>query len=442
MKTTITIVSLSAVLTCLTLVAQESPRPAGGRLAEQRFKQFDKNGDDKIDEEERRAVREKLRQRQSKPGAMTPSGKTETIGNREVTEMAYASSDGRKIPCVLSMPKCDGPFPVLVTIHGGQGNRDLGYIRTMAAPNQLSPTVTAFNAQPWAILAISYRAGNGALFGMEQDDVVAGIRFAKTLPKIDPARVGVIGGSHGGHLALVAAEKMGKEFLCVAAGSPWMTDPMVYMMGNPDQPPLSLVPAQACDDLVKNGQRLFKGLTLGRGMSEQQAKEFIAQHSIEANADKIVIPSLFLTSRGDDQAPHVLIEPMITRMKTAGKDVTVYTAEKSPHGFYWARTISAARALRGEKSPEELAEEAAAGEQIIAFFKKQIARRDVSTVASPAAADATDAKQSAWTLAPVNAPRVQCRTLRSAAAKTDVTFHICMPEVYDAEKERHFPVLY
>lgn len=79
------------------------------------LKRFDKNGDGKIDDEERRSVRAKMKEMQNKPGAMTPSGKTETIGNREVTEMEYASSDGRKIPCVLSMPQGDGPFPVLVT---------------------------------------------------------------------------------------------------------------------------------------------------------------------------------------------------------------------------------------------------------------------------------------------------------------------------------------
>jgi para-nitrobenzyl esterase len=346
------------------------------------LKRFDKNGDGKIDDEERRSVRAKMKEMQNKPGAMTPSGKTETIGNREVTEMEYASSDGRKIPCVLSMPQGDGPFPVLVTIHGGQGNRDFGYLRTMAAPNPLSPTITAFNEQPWAIVAISYRSGNGALFGMEHDDVIAGIRFAKSLPKIDPALVGVVGGSHGGHLALVAAEKMGNEFLCVAVGSPWMTDPVVYMTGDPAEPPLSLVRQQAREDLVKNGQSLFRGLTRGRGLSEQEALDFLRQNSIEANSDKIVIPTLFITSRGDDQAPHVLIEPMIDRMKSSEKDVSVYTAEKSPHGFYWARTVSAARSLRGEKSTEEEQEEKTARETMIAFFSKQFAKMDVRAVES------------------------------------------------------------
>jgi len=238
------ITTLSCFSICLLLpnaVAQEKPS-RGGAGDKSLLQRFDTNGDGQIDDTERRAVREKMKQMQNKPGAMTPSGKSEIIGDRIITEMQYPSSDGKMIPCVLSIPQGSGPFPMLVTIHGGQGNRDLGYIRTMAAPNGLSPTITAFNEQPWAILAISYRAGNGALFGMEQDDVVAGIRFAKSLPKIDSDRVGVVGGSHGGHLALVAAEKMGREFLCVAVGSPWMTDPVVYMTGDPTKPPLSKVP--------------------------------------------------------------------------------------------------------------------------------------------------------------------------------------------------------
>jgi dienelactone hydrolase len=396
---------LTLALAATSLSAQQPQKP-GGTANNALLKKFDTNGDGVIDDTERRGVREKLRQMQNKPGAMTPSGATETVGNRLVTEMQYPSSDGRMIPCVLSMPKGDGPFPVLVTIHGGQGNRDLGYIRTMAAPNRLSPTVNAFNEQPWAILAISYRSGNGALFGMEHDDVIAGIRFAKTLPKVDAARVGVVGGSHGGHLALVAAEKMGQELLCVAVGSPWMTDPVVSMTGDPAKPPLSLVRQPARDALLKNGRALFNGLTRGRGMSESEAKDFLAKNSIEAQADRIAVPTLFVTSLGDDQAPHALIEPMIRRMKEAGKDVTTYTAEKSPHGFYWARTVSAARALRGEKSKEEESEEKTARETILAFFTEQFARKDVKAVDSPAPADSSAASKTS--------PAVACGRQRAA----------------------------
>lgn len=73
------------------------------------------------------AVRALLRKRRQQPGAMTPSGTTETVGTREVTEFEYPSRDGRDIPTVLSMPRGEGPFPVFVTIHGGQGERDFQF---------------------------------------------------------------------------------------------------------------------------------------------------------------------------------------------------------------------------------------------------------------------------------------------------------------------------
>ncbi|MFN9233738.1 MAG: carboxylesterase family protein, partial [Planctomyces sp.] len=82
-------------------------------------------------------------------------------------------------------------------------------------------------------------------------------------------------------------------------------------------------------------------------------------------------------------------EPMIRKMQAAKKEVQVYTAEKSPHGFYWARTVSAARDLRGEKSPQEAEEELTARRTMIEFFRKQFARKDAQTSKSPAAAAAS-----------------------------------------------------
>ena len=376
--------SIIALALCLagSTFAQQTPGNNDDVSADPRLKRFDKNGDGKIDDSERQAIREFMRQRGRQKGSMTPSGKTETVGNREVTEMEYASSDGRKIPCVLSMPKGDGPFPCIVTIHGGQGNRDLAYIRTCAAPNPISPTVNTLNEQPWAILAISYRSGEGVMSDGEQADVVAGIRFAKTLPKIDAARVGVLGGSHGGHLALRAAELMGNEFLCVAVGSPWMTDPFVYMMGKADQPPLSQLSAAARKQITANGQQLLNGMKT-RGLSDADLKAHLAKNSIEANAEKIVIPSLFMTSLSDEQAPHLLVKPTFDRLMAAGRDVTVFTVEKSPHGFYWGRSVGGARIGKGEKSEAELAEEKATRAQIAAFFTKQFTRTDVKAAASP-----------------------------------------------------------
>ena len=57
-------------------------------------------------------------------------------------------------------------------------------------------------------------------------------------------------------------------------------------------------------------------------------------------------------------------------------------------------------------------------------------------------ATAQNALQTAWLTLAVAAPRVQYHTFDSAAAKAKVSYHLFTPEVYDAEAERRFPVLY
>ena len=349
--------------------APPAPKPAADNPL---LRKLDANGDGVIDDAERRAIREQLRARGEQPGARSPSAAVEQVGDRAITEGTYPSSDGRAIPYVLSLPAGDGPFPVVVTIHGGQGDRDMTFLRTMAVPGPASATVKALNERPWAVLAVSYRAGDGALFGKEHDDVIAGIRFAKTLPKVDPTRVAVVGGSHGGHLALVAAEALGNELCGVVIGSPWMTDPLVYLRGDASVAPMAQAPASARADFERFS-KLVRTVCANRGLAGAAAEAFLREHSVEANSHKIAAPTLFVTSRGDDQAPHVLVEPMIRRMQAAGQDVSVYTAEKSPHGFYWGRAAGAARALRGPQTSVEATEEAAARQAILEFLTARFA---------------------------------------------------------------------
>ncbi|MFM7929043.1 MAG: hypothetical protein ACKO9Q_15155, partial [Pirellula sp.] len=66
--------------------AQEPSKGDRGTPDKSLLQRFDANGDGKIDDNERRAVREKMKQIQNKPGAMTPSEKPEVIGNRTITQ--------------------------------------------------------------------------------------------------------------------------------------------------------------------------------------------------------------------------------------------------------------------------------------------------------------------------------------------------------------------
>lgn len=71
MKTILTLISLSTIIACLTLLAQETARPKGASLME-RFKQLDKNGDGKLSREEGRSLTNFDEMDMDKDGFLTP----------------------------------------------------------------------------------------------------------------------------------------------------------------------------------------------------------------------------------------------------------------------------------------------------------------------------------------------------------------------------------
>lgn len=74
---------------------------------------------------------------------------------------------------------------------------------------------------------------------IEVDDQVRGVEFLRTLPYVDPARIGVHGHSYGGYMTLMTMFKAGDYFKAGVAGAP-VTDWRLYdthyterYMGNP-----------------------------------------------------------------------------------------------------------------------------------------------------------------------------------------------------------------
>jgi acetyl esterase/lipase len=94
----------------------------------------------------------------------------------------------------------DGPLPALVDVHGGAWSYfdrlvDFHIDRGLAACGML-------------VAAIDFRQGPAHRYPTAVADVVAGIRFVKAHARslgVRPDSVGLIGGSSGGHLILLAA---------------------------------------------------------------------------------------------------------------------------------------------------------------------------------------------------------------------------------------------
>ncbi len=123
-------------------------------------------------------------------------------GRREV--MRWTSSDGLEIEGLLTLPKGDGPFPLVLDVHGGPiGNVDDRFPGTLDAlllsrgfailePN---PRGSTGRGQDFARRVV------GDMGGLDVDDVLAGVDAVVQAGHADPDRLLLTGGSYGGFMA-------------------------------------------------------------------------------------------------------------------------------------------------------------------------------------------------------------------------------------------------
>lgn len=119
--------------------------------------------------------------------------------------VAYGKHERNKID--IAVPKGDGPFPLLVWIHGGgwEGGDKSGY---GAFAGQV--------ARGYVVASINYRYSKQAIFPAQIHDAKAAVRYLRANAKkynVDPEKIGVGGGSAGGHLSALLGTSGGVKEL-------------------------------------------------------------------------------------------------------------------------------------------------------------------------------------------------------------------------------------
>jgi dienelactone hydrolase len=153
------------------------------------------------------------------------------LGSEIPVRLMYVETiDGLYAPIGLRLPPGAGPLPLILFASGNGGG---GMAAVRDATQNRSWTQEQFLAAGYAVAWMRYRAEvdyaydrtpklivdkrqNGQLLNrgpLEYEDVIAIVEFAKTLPTVAPERIGYMGMSHGGEMAL----KMASEYHGVRA---------------------------------------------------------------------------------------------------------------------------------------------------------------------------------------------------------------------------------
>ena len=167
------------------------------------FKRLDGDSDDVITEAEFKAAVSKVRQASKDGGRAVPDGV------KAFRDLEYAHVNGQSLKLDLYVPqKPETKPPLLVWIHGGgwtRGNK-----------SQINPTFIRLTGKDYAAASVEYRLEGLSSHPQQIHDCKGAIRWLRANAEkhgYDATRIGVGGGSAGGHLALLLGMSAGVEEL-------------------------------------------------------------------------------------------------------------------------------------------------------------------------------------------------------------------------------------
>lgn len=229
--------------------------------------------------------------------------------------ISFPSFDGLQIPALLFRPKGDGPFPVVYSIHGG--------------PEAQERPTYAYNGlyQYWlsrgiGVLATNIRGSSGYgksyqkliyrdFGGNDLKDFETAARFLQSLPWVDPARIGVYGGSYGGFAVLSCVSRL-PEYWAAA----------VDIVG-----PSNLVTFAKA---VPPTWRRFMSEWVGDPYTEEA---FLMARSPITYVDQIKAPLFVIQGANDPRVVKPESDQIVERLRGRGVDVKYDVYDDEGHGF-------------------------------------------------------------------------------------------------------------
>ncbi|SIO24379.1 Dipeptidyl aminopeptidase/acylaminoacyl peptidase [Singulisphaera sp. GP187] len=231
----------------------------------------------------------------------------------------YPSFDGLSIPAFVYRPdstRFPGPRPVLIDIHGGpEGQYRPGFLgRANYLIEELGITLVFPNVRGSAGYGKSYlKLDNGPKREDAVKDIGALLDWIANQPGLDGSRVGVIGVSYGGYMALAT-----------------LTHYSDRLKGGID-----IVGISNFISFLKNTQGYRRDLRRAEYGDERDPamKAIFETISPLMNADKIKVPLLVAQGKNDPRVPASESAQIVAKVRRAGQPVWSIVANDEGHGF-------------------------------------------------------------------------------------------------------------
>lgn len=245
----------------------------------------------------------------------------------------YTNPDDQHLQLNLARPKTgDGPFPAVICIHGGgfrAGKRD-GY----------DGLCVRLAERGYVAATVSYRLAPKYQFPAAVHDTKAAVRWMRANAKkykVDPERIGVTGGSAGGHLA---------QFLAVTANVPQFEG----TGGNPDQSSsvACVVNVYGPSDFTKSYGKSVDAhevLPLWFGGNLETKRALHIQGSPLYWVTPNSAPTLCIHGTEDKYVAHEQAVWLVDKLKAATVEADLLTLDGAGHGFKGADAEKADKAL-------------------------------------------------------------------------------------------------
>jgi len=228
----------------------------------------------------------------------------------------FESFDGLSVPAWVYRPEGEGPFPVVVSIHGGPESQarpafSSTYQMWLA---KLGVAVVVPNVRGSAGYGKSYLAMDNA-YKREDSvrDIGALLEWIATRPDLDADRVAVFGGSYGGYMVLASAVHY-SDRLKAAVDIVGISNFVTFL--------------ENTEDYRRDLRRVEYG-----DERDPEMRAHLEKISPLNNVEKIAVPMLVVQGENDPRVPVTEAEQIVEALREKGETVWYMNALNEGHGY-------------------------------------------------------------------------------------------------------------